>query len=150
MPIVGPHDAIRLHQASGFGRYSRRVHDGAAARACRRALRLMRFFASAVRGPVTGCATPTGSGGHAGPTANLKLTFQLDHSSGADQLAFSRSRPQSRASQITTSELRGGTLSMSASVSRTSVGNASELNIGAVVLAMQFDRENLRRLFNWG
>ena len=31
------------------------------------------------------CATPTGSAGHAGATANLKLTFHLDHSAGADQ-----------------------------------------------------------------
>ena len=29
-----------------------------------------------------GCATPTGSAGHAGATANLKLTFHLDHSAG--------------------------------------------------------------------
>jgi hypothetical protein len=35
---------------------------------------------------VAGCATPTGSAGHAGATANLKLTFHLDHSVGADQL----------------------------------------------------------------
>src|SRR5262249_17955477 len=27
-----------------------------------------------------GCATPSGSAGHAGATANLKLTFHLDHS----------------------------------------------------------------------
>jgi hypothetical protein len=32
-----------------------------------------------------GCATPSGSAGHAGETANLKLTFHLDHSAGADQ-----------------------------------------------------------------
>src|SRR6516162_5520702 len=34
------------------------------------------------RGPrlrrMAGCATPTGSAGHAGATANLKLTFHLD------------------------------------------------------------------------
>jgi putative transposase len=30
------------------------------------------------------CATPSGSAGHAGETANLKLTFHLDHSAGAD------------------------------------------------------------------
>jgi hypothetical protein len=36
---------------------------------------------------VAGCATPTGSAGHAGATANLKLTFHLDHSAGADHLA---------------------------------------------------------------
>jgi transposase InsO family protein len=34
---------------------------------------------------VAGCATPTGSAGHAGATANLKLTCHLDHSAGADQ-----------------------------------------------------------------
>src|SRR5215472_14057090 len=34
---------------------------------------------------VAGCATPTGSAGHAGATANLKLTFHPDHSAGADQ-----------------------------------------------------------------
>jgi len=34
---------------------------------------------------VAGCATPTGSAGHAGATANLKLTFHLDDSAGADQ-----------------------------------------------------------------
>ena len=28
------------------------------------------------------CATPTGFAGHAGATANLKLTFHLDHSAG--------------------------------------------------------------------
>src|SRR5437763_8877537 len=33
---------------------------------------------------VAGCATPSGSAGHAGETANLELTFHLDHSAGAD------------------------------------------------------------------
>ena len=33
---------------------------------------------------MAGCATPTGSAGHAGATANLKLTFHLDHLAGAD------------------------------------------------------------------
>src|SRR5262249_28469148 len=33
---------------------------------------------------VAGCAIPSGSAGHAGETANLKLTFPLDHSEGAD------------------------------------------------------------------
>jgi hypothetical protein len=33
---------------------------------------------------VAGCATPTGSAGHAGATTNLKLTFHLDYSAGAD------------------------------------------------------------------
>src|SRR5262249_50438450 len=31
-----------------------------------------------------GCATPTGSAGHAGETANLKLTSHLGHSAGAE------------------------------------------------------------------
>jgi hypothetical protein len=33
-----------------------------------------------------GCATLSGSAGHAGATANLKPTFHLDHSAGADHL----------------------------------------------------------------
>ena len=37
-------------------------------------------------GRVAGCATPRRSAGHAGATANLKLTFHLDHSAGADQV----------------------------------------------------------------
>src|SRR6266705_3113440 len=35
---------------------------------------------------VADCATPSGSAGHSGETANLKLTFHLDHAVGADQL----------------------------------------------------------------
>src|SRR5262245_20289373 len=35
---------------------------------------------------VAGCATPTGSAGHASATASLKLTFHLDHSVGANHL----------------------------------------------------------------
>src|SRR5262249_52092708 len=56
--------------------------------------RLNRIQATSTRGVrarirrVAGCATPTGSAGHAGATANLKLTFHLDHSAGAGQ--FSR------------------------------------------------------------
>src|SRR2546430_11090430 len=52
---------------------------------------LARLQATSTRGVparlrrVAGCATPTGSAGHAGATANLKLTFHLDHSEGADQ-----------------------------------------------------------------
>jgi hypothetical protein len=40
---------------------------------------------------VAGCATSTGSAGHApaGATANSKLTFHPDHSVGADQMASS-------------------------------------------------------------
>src|SRR5262249_4986051 len=53
--------------------------------------RLNRIQATSTRGVrarirrVAGCATPTGSAGHAGATANLKLIFHLDHSAGADQ-----------------------------------------------------------------
>src|SRR5262249_28055867 len=53
--------------------------------------RLNRIQATSTRGVrarirrVAGCATPTGSAGHASATANLKLTFHLDHSAGADQ-----------------------------------------------------------------
>src|SRR5262249_52351077 len=36
---------------------------------------------------VAGCATPTGSAGHASATASLKLTFHLDNSVGANQMA---------------------------------------------------------------
>jgi hypothetical protein len=39
---------------------------------------------------VAGCATPTGSAGHAGATANLKLTFHLGHSAGADHCVWRR------------------------------------------------------------
>jgi ABC transporter substrate binding protein len=41
---------------------------------------------------VAGCATPIGSAGHAGATANLKLTFHLDHSPGADHGSCPSSR----------------------------------------------------------
>src|SRR5262245_35711696 len=56
------------------------------------AARLNRIQATSTRGVrarircVAGCAPPTGSAGHAGATANLKLTFHLDHSAGADQV----------------------------------------------------------------
>ena len=33
------------------------------------------------------------SAGHAGATANLKLTFHLDHSAGADHTPHSKARP---------------------------------------------------------
>jgi hypothetical protein len=56
--------------------------------------RLNRIQATSTRGVracirrVAGCATPTGSADHAGATANLKLTFHLDHrSAGTDQLS---------------------------------------------------------------
>src|SRR6266446_1596223 len=55
--------------------------------------RLNRIQATSTRGVrarirrVAGCATPTGSAGHAGATANLKLTFHPDHSAGADHCA---------------------------------------------------------------
>src|SRR5262249_11178254 len=43
---------------------------------------------------VAGCAIPSGSAGHAGETANLKLTFHLDHSEGADQYAMMKIPPE--------------------------------------------------------
>src|SRR6516164_8026136 len=58
--------------------------------------RLNRIQATSTRGVrarirrVAGCAPPTGSAGHAGATANLKLTFHLDHSAGADHGAASK------------------------------------------------------------
>jgi hypothetical protein len=39
---------------------------------------------------VAGCATPTGSAGHASATASLKLTFHLDHSVGANHYEYNR------------------------------------------------------------
>ena len=60
-------------------------------RSCGSDQRLNRIRATSTRGVrarirrVAGCATPTGSAGHAGATANLKLTFHLYHSEGADQ-----------------------------------------------------------------
>jgi hypothetical protein len=51
---------------------------------------LARLQATSTRGVsarlrrVAGCATSTGSAGHAGAQANLKLTFHPDHSVGAD------------------------------------------------------------------
>jgi len=66
-------------------RSSSRVGDATTTRS---GPRLNRIQATSTRGvrarirPVAGCATPTGSAGHAGATANLKLTFHLDHSEG--------------------------------------------------------------------
>src|SRR5262249_13954881 len=54
---------------------------------------LARLQATSTRGVparlrrVAGCAARTGSDGHAGATANLKLTFHLDHPVGANQSA---------------------------------------------------------------
>src|SRR5262249_19704271 len=39
------------------------------------------------------CAIPSASTGHAGETANLKLTFHLDHTEGADQIGAERTIP---------------------------------------------------------
>jgi hypothetical protein len=46
---------------------------------------------------VAGCAPPTGSAGHAGATANLKLTFHLDHSAGADHTNVALAEPKFKA-----------------------------------------------------
>jgi Integrase core domain len=42
---------------------------------------------------VAGCATSTGSAGHAGATASTKLTFQPDHSMKADHQALLAAHP---------------------------------------------------------
>src|SRR5438132_14222875 len=66
------------------------------------ASRLNRIQATSTRGvracirSVAGCATPTGSAGHAGATADLKLTFHPDHSAGADQFPPGRARLATR------------------------------------------------------
>jgi hypothetical protein len=39
---------------------------------------------------LSGSSPPTGSAGHAGATDNLKLTFRLDHSAGADHPRLAR------------------------------------------------------------
>src|SRR5262249_14338960 len=70
---------------------------------------------------VAGCATPTGSAGHASATASLKLTFHLDHSVGANHCSmstlaelpeligfFSYSREDDEAFRGTLSALREG------------------------------------------
>src|SRR5262249_55459875 len=49
---------------------------------------------------VAGCATPTSSAGHAGAKANLKLTFRLDHSVGADHLNATQERHQRCSSDV--------------------------------------------------
>jgi hypothetical protein len=50
--------------------------------------------------PVTGYATPARTAGHAGATANLKLTFHLDHSAGgADQARLQKTVDQLQAAQ---------------------------------------------------
>ena len=74
---------------------------------------------------VAACATPSGSG-HAGETANLKLTFHLDHSAGADHqrqeslivppavLSYPRTRREvvnSRTSELGTGPFRMVTVS---------------------------------------
>jgi len=45
---------------------------------------------------VAGCATPTGSAGHASATASLKLTFHLDHSVGANQSNGVKNKPHKK------------------------------------------------------
>jgi hypothetical protein len=60
---------------------------------------LTRLQATSTRGVrarvrrVAGCATSTGFAGHAGATANLKLTFHPDHSVGANQVLPAPWRP---------------------------------------------------------
>src|SRR5262249_27651797 len=55
---------------------------------------------------VAGCAPPTGSAGHAGAAANLKLTFHLDHSAGADDICLgARARWTLEITEISGSDL---------------------------------------------
>src|SRR5262249_41629922 len=78
------------------------------------ASRLNRIQATSTRGVrarirrAAGCATPIGSAGHAGATANPKLTFHLDHSAGADHgadLCFSFYRNLPRGSELNSRNL---------------------------------------------
>jgi protein required for attachment to host cells len=46
---------------------------------------------------VAGCATSTGFAGRAGATASLKLTFEVDHSAGANQQVYEHADPPTRA-----------------------------------------------------
>src|SRR5690349_951273 len=46
---------------------------------------------------MAGCATPTGSAGHASATTDPKLTFNLGHSMGADQFFGARLDPSTNA-----------------------------------------------------
>src|SRR5262249_38820416 len=77
-----------LHFARGPDRHRELAaplqHDQAARLAWIQATSTRGFRACLRR--VAGCATPSGSAGHAGETANLKLTFHPDHSAGADQV----------------------------------------------------------------
>ena len=69
------------------------------ARGPNQAARIARIQAASTVCPclrrVAGCATPTGSADHANATACLKLTFQLDHSVGTNQLALCEHLPGS-------------------------------------------------------
>jgi hypothetical protein len=49
--------------------------------------------------PVAGYATSARAAGYAGATANLKLTFHLDHSAGADQTRLQKTVDQLQAAQ---------------------------------------------------
>jgi hypothetical protein len=74
-----------------FDNWSDTIERGLPDRMCKFASRARAALAGSPRVQasstrhVRGCATPTGSAGHAGVTASPKLTFQLDHPAGADQ-----------------------------------------------------------------
>src|SRR5262245_20805851 len=48
---------------------------------------------------VAGCATSNGFAGHAGATASLKLTFEVDHSAGANHSQTGRWQKHSTITQ---------------------------------------------------
>src|SRR5262245_19383233 len=98
--------------------------------------RLNRIQATSTRGVrarirrVAGCATPTGSAGHAGATANLELTFHLDHSAEADQLATATRKESNMGLLIVTGTLR---------VSQFWPGGRSDADTATVELASRGD-----------
>ena len=49
---------------------------------------------------MAGRASSNGSAGHTGAQANLKLTFQLDHSAGADHLSLAATTAEARAANL--------------------------------------------------
>jgi hypothetical protein len=51
-------------------------------------------------GRVAGRAPSNGSAGYAGAQASLKLTFQLDHSAGADHLSLAATTAEARAANL--------------------------------------------------
>jgi len=94
LPDIDPKREL-LHFARGPNRH----RELAAALQHDQAARIARIQVASTVCPclrrVAGCATPTGSAGHASATACLKLTFHLDHSVGTNQLALCEHLPGS-------------------------------------------------------